>query len=335
MGDPTNENNELIGTFDDLLSFVNLRYGSETDIRLEEGLQYLVKNKHIQRYEFYNNRKQVAVQLNNGDTQFLHYGGKILKWYERLLNRYIHSYRTEVSLDKYDIGIYFQSRTQDDDQDVKSAIVFSGFGKWRTLRLKFTLVPPSKFKVDGKSYLQDREYSLSFSNELKTIFIRYGVQDPWHHNAGKSKSKLFSIPFYVFKYEYGYYLKLDKTFLLDMKDGHAWESEEIQDAIDKNSVSFLLHDYDGEEVTAKCHIEKRQWTRGDGLFKWLKYLSTPRIQTSLEIKFDKETGKRKGSWKGGTVGTSIEFLNYEELPVDAMKRFCEKREMKLIGMVRA
>lgn len=40
----------------------------------------------------------------------------------------------------------------------------------------------------------------------------------------------------------------------------------------------------------------------------------------LEIKFDKETGKEKGSWKGGTMGTSID-ISVGESPLDAFTRY--------------
>lgn len=65
--------------------------------------------------------------------------------------------------------------------------------------------------------------------------------------------------------------------------------------------------YDGEEMEAKVNIEEREWIRG----KWpwlrsiLKFVPNCRIiQRVINIEFSKETGPRKGSWKGGTTGTS-------------------------------
>lgn len=98
------------------------------------------------------------------------------------------------------------------------------------------------------------------------------------------------------------------------------------------SRSFSFNDFDGEALTAKTRIEERQWELGTGWFKWLSIFHKPIIQRSLDIDFSGETGKRKGSWKGGTVGHSIEMLP-NELHESAFKRYCAEHEMAYIGKV--
>lgn len=84
---------------------------------------------------------------------------------------------------------------------------------------------------------------------------------------------------------------------------------------------FLFQDYDGKIITASCHIEEREWHRGEGNFKWMKHFFRPKIRRDLYIRFSEEVGPGKGSWKGGTLGHSIEmFLN--ETPKDAFRRYC-------------
>jgi len=56
------------------------------------------------------------------------------------------------------------------------------------------------------------------------------------------------------------------------------------------------------------------------LFKWLKYFVKPEIMYNLEIEFNNEVGKRKSSWKGGTLGHSTP-INYKESPLEAFKRY--------------
>ncbi len=98
------------------------------------------------------------------------------------------------------------------------------------------------------------------------------------------------------------------------------------------SRTFSFNDFDGEALTAKTRIEEREWRLGTGWFKWRSRFRKPIIHRSLDIDFSGETGKRKGSWKGGTVGHSIEMLP-SELHEAAFKRYCEAHEMKFGGEV--
>lgn len=102
---------------------------------------------------------------------------------------------------------------------------------------------------------------------------------------------------------------------------------------------FSFTDFDGEQLTAKTRIEEREWRLGTGWFMWLSHFHKPIIHRSLDIDFSGETGRRKGSWKGGTTGHSIEMLP-GELHEAAFRRYCDgddrregKREMKFIGEV--
>ncbi len=85
--------------------------------------------------------------------------------------------------------------------------------------------------------------------------------------------------------------------------------------------TFFFEDFDGERLAATTLIEEREWRFGTGWFKWLSLFRRPKIQRSLDIDFSGETGRAKGSWKGGTIGTSIEMLP-GELHEAAFRRFC-------------
>lgn len=92
-------------------------------------------------------------------------------------------------------------------------------------------------------------------------------------------------------------------------------------------VVFSFFDFDGEEIEATTHIEEREWHRGEGIFRWLSFFFAPKINRSLDIQFDKETGKRKGSWKGGILGHGIN-MKLGELHEEAFRRYCQQNNMK-------
>lgn len=93
--------------------------------------------------------------------------------------------------------------------------------------------------------------------------------------------------------------------------------------------SFTFRDFDGEQLTAKTRIEEREWHKGTSWWRWLRHFSKPRIRRSLDIEFSGETGKRKGSWKGGTIGHSIDMLP-GELHESAFRRYCLEHEMTFV-----
>lgn len=112
-------------------------------------------------------------------------------------------------------------------------------------------------------------------------------------------------------------------------DPGRWERERaVADTVP--TVAFEFDDFDGERITATTRIEEREWRFGTGWFKWLSAFRRPRVSRSLDIRFSSETGKRKGSWKGGTIGHSIETLP-GELHEAAFKRYCAENSMAFVG----
>lgn len=95
------------------------------------------------------------------------------------------------------------------------------------------------------------------------------------------------------------------------------------------SITFILKDYDGEEIRAKTIIEESIYKRGEGYFKWLSWFTPSKVYRRLDIEFDKETGPEKGSWKGGTMGISQEAVGMNH--VQAMKAFCENEHRSKNG----
>lgn len=118
---------------------------------------------------------------------------------------------------------------------------------------------------------------------------------------------------------------------LTSKLGYKYEEvDQYQKAISKRRFSF--YDYDGELIEAVTFIEERTWHRGDGWFKWIGNFSKTIFRRALSIEFTKETGPKKGSWKGGTLGHGIDML-LGETHEAAFKRYCSTHNMKFIGEV--
>lgn len=96
---------------------------------------------------------------------------------------------------------------------------------------------------------------------------------------------------------------------------------------------FKFQDFDGEELIATTRIEEREWRLGEGWFKWLSWFARPKIRRSLDLRFSGETGREKGSWKGGTIGTGIEMLP-GELHEAAFRRYCDEEHRAKSGKYR-
>jgi hypothetical protein len=102
---------------------------------------------------------------------------------------------------------------------------------------------------------------------------------------------------------------------------------EAEKACPKVRFSFL--DYDGQQIEATTHIEEREWKRGTSWCSWLSLFYRPKVRRSLDIEFSKETGPKKGSWKGGVMGTGIDMLP-GELHESAFRRYCAKNNMTFV-----
>jgi hypothetical protein len=92
--------------------------------------------------------------------------------------------------------------------------------------------------------------------------------------------------------------------------------------IKQKSWNYNYRDsYDGEVIPTIIYVDEREWKP-----KWLKWISLfNKTRRTIDIHFSKEIGKRKGSWKGGTIGCSYELLS-NETPLDCLKRMEKVRK---------
>jgi len=79
--------------------------------------------------------------------------------------------------------------------------------------------------------------------------------------------------------------------------------------------------YDGEIIPTTIYVEEREWRP-----KWLEWTSLfAEKSRTIDVHFSKECGKRKGSWKGGTIGCGYKLLPNEH-PLSCIKRMEKERE---------
>ncbi len=217
-------------------------------------------------------------------------------------------------------------------------IRISAFKRTLICRLPQWVLQPHKVKVPcpwcdaatverlGRDWYWDvheREYGFSYSE--KALHVHFGPQT---HDSRTSKNKVYFIPWLNWRHvRTSHYDTSGALYYTEPKtrtslNDNSWR--ERQDIIDAcPSISFRFKDYDGAEITAKTTIQEREWRLGEGKFKWLSFFAKPMIIRSLDILFSAEVGPEKGSWKGGTIGHSIDMLE-GELHEQAFKRYCEK-----------
>lgn len=169
----------------------------------------------------------------------------------------------------------------------------------------------------------EREFGATFLDDA--VHLHFGAQT---NDSLTHRSKVLFVPWLNWRHVRHSIYGLHGEHVRTEQKGESWETGyEARKACP--TASFDFDDFDGERISVRTHIEEREWRRGTGSFKWLSLFCRPRIHRSLDLAFSKETGERKGSWKGGTISHSIEMLP-GELHESAFRRYCAKRNMTFV-----
>jgi len=230
--------------------------------------------------------------------------------------------------------ISFELRSGD-DEDPECHLLAVGLGWAIRLRLPNILKPFGKYGEHRKEY----GFSLSdMGNGYDFFQLFFGPQT---NDSLTTKSWSKHLPWKMWNHvRHSVYNPDGSHFATEGKDKNRWE-EFYKLRQECPASCFEFEDYDGERIVATCKIEEREWHKGEGWFKWLKWFYPVKICRSLDLKFSSEVGKGKGSWKGGTIGHGIDMLK-GEAPQQAFERYCsiehnarkgEKYGLKFIGPV--
>lgn len=179
--------------------------------------------------------------------------------------------------------------------------------------------------------IDQREFGFSYSEGFLQVFRGRRTT-----SSLTDRTKSWFLPWTQWCHVRHSYYDLDGShFWTEPANMPAWSlsrlRENIKPAEDRcPTVKYAFKDFDGEDIVATCRIEEREWRFGKGYFKWLSAFRRSMIKRSLCLDFSKETGRRKGSWKGGTLGHAIDMLA-GEAPEAAFRRYCAEHEMKFVG----
>lgn len=247
------------------------------------------------------------------------------------------------------LAVVLSSGGSDDGSGSGCTFRVSGFGHTLIIALP-RIIRPWRRWVDTSKYewssspnggywdVHSREYGFSLSGSGRigeSLFLQVFLGAQTHDSSTTQQWSKF-LPWTEWRHV--------RRSLYDLNGEHVWTEPEslgydhdgwvARKAAEEScpSRTFEFTDFDGEKLTARTHIEEREWRFGAGWFRWLSVFRKPRIRRYLDITFSGETGRRKGSWKGGTIGHSIE-TQPGELHESAFRRYCAENEMTFVGEV--
>jgi hypothetical protein len=208
------------------------------------------------------------------------------------------------------------------DEGNPAHLRITGLGGTVMVRMPRWLVRP--FRDDYE--VHSREYGCTLYDGH--FCLRYGPQT-WASNTTASKG--WFLPWTQWRYVETRHYDFGHCLIRSFPSGCNWhEHYEFRQALPTKDFEF--DDFDSERIVCKTRIEEMRWKFGTGWFKWLSLFRKDKVRRSLELEFSKETGRRKGSWKGGTVGHAIDMLPGEPMEA-AFQRYCDEHEMTFVGEV--
>jgi hypothetical protein len=240
--------------------------------------------------------------------------------------------------DRWSFGISLQTPYESYKTDDYCFLTIQFFRHWFWFKIPQIIKPKEQWVYtskwsDSKGYIKYVERHYGFSIENEALYVYYGIQpESWSSNDPENSdhSKVF-FTFWNMTDRVRYdFLDLDGNFFISAKD---FPNGRIDfDRIDYArkivpKINFKFKDYDNQEIIATCYIEEMEWKYGVGFFKFMRLLRKPIIRRILNIDFSEETGPRKGDWKGGTVGTSID-ISPGESASHAFKRYAHLHNFK-------
>lgn len=240
-------------------------------------------------------------------------------------------YLSRVDSDWYGISI-----ESEDDENLHASLKLIGFTYFLSITLPPWICPAYRHEYTNshsglKSIIKiPREFGITKFEDH--ITIRYGVQDECGYLPyNLRKYKGFFIPWRQWKFIAHRIFDTDQNLIYEAKCNGRCPSDKNFDLARENAPKkiFIIEDFDGAIGEAECHIEEREWTKGVGLFSWLRWFIPNEKVRSIDISYNIEIGKRKDSWKGGIIGCGINLLPAESL-IDGFMRHCKINNIKFI-----
>lgn len=161
-----------------------------------------------------------------------------------------------------------------------------------------------------------RKYGVAYFDQGLCVY--YGKQ-----SNDQNKTWYWGIPWLYFRLIKREILNPDDSlYYTTDSHGSAYWNEYDDAKAGCGKILFVVKDYDDKTVEVTAHIERHVFRRGAGAFQWLGYVTPDAVYKRLELNFQSEVGRDKGSWKGGITEWSV-LMRKGETPVDTMKRCCD------------
>lgn len=204
-------------------------------------------------------------------------------------------------------------------------MLFTSFYGSAAVKLPWLIVKPKLRKVYPESWNEDTVERLGRNWYYDVSDIQYGVSinaEDIHINVGTSS---FSEHGKSFIKRWPWIPKFVRSEYLNSADT---TSNVERDSVNKRN--FLFRDFDGEVMAASVNYWVGYYLRLSGWFTWLGRLLPRKLYYRIEYKFSGEVGRGKGSWKGGTISTSIPTKSVKD-PQASFIEYCNKHGMEFLG----
>ena len=202
------------------------------------------------------------------------------------------------------------------------------------LKLPFKIIKPKFTKVYPKSWDENTIKRLGRNYYYDVAERRYGFNMTSSGYQITLGGSMFGIRKTIVK-DWPWGIEHHSTTSYHANTNEPYRKDNSKFSVERDNVTnanFLIRDFDGEVLVVSAYKRRMDFYRGKGLFKWFSYLLPFKHFWHTELYFSKETGGRKGSWKGGTIGSSILSDETEDI-ADSVKRYCDKHGMVELGFI--
>lgn len=180
------------------------------------------------------------------------------------------------------------------------------------------LIRPS----NGEYEIIENEFSINFRQGW--FHFNHGKQT---HCSSTNDSSAWEVPFLNWRFDSTEYLNFEQKLIKKFPRGTPFDvTRNFEESLPK--MVFIFSDFDGEVIEAAARIVRQKWKFGLRKFAWLSWFRRAKVSTSMNLKFSREIGKEKGSWKGGTIGHSIEIFENENME-QAFRRYSNQNDLKM------
>lgn len=184
----------------------------------------------------------------------------------------------------------------------------------------------------GYTEVDAREYGFTLSDGH--LSVKFGRQT---HDSSTTQDWGCFLPWTQWRHIKRRYFDTEGRVYYDIVDGGTYKDRphrfDVERMIEKScpAARFAFKDFDGEPGVATVRISQGEWAFGTGWFKWLSLFRPRKSVRALDIEFSIETGERKGSWKGGTLGSHSSIEDDDEWHEEAFRRYCRENKMTFAG----